>query len=319
MNQKGDEHIFLIILIINFLIAFLYLLIGMLVVSFHAATNDKDQKEALYDGRGTYLFRFLVMILCPVIGPLYFLVSHILYLVLFWKEANLDDVIFSKKRVQTHLKADEERERNLIPLEEAILLNEKRDLRQVMMNVVREDFHNNLSAIKLALNSEDSETSHYAATVLSTELNLFRTHVNKLWKQLQEEDQDTTECEVILLDSMNDLLKQNIFSLEEQKKYVEILETAAESFYEKKPKEFKLKWYEEVCLRTLELNSFDLCTKWCRRMVDCFPEELSSYTCRLKLYFALQNKEEFFKTLDELKHSSIVIDNETLELIRIFS
>ena len=49
------------------------------------------------------------------------------------------------------------------------------------------------------------------------------------------------------------------------------------------------------------------------------PEELPSYTCRLKLSFARQDREDFFETLEALKRSNVVIDNETLELIRIFS
>lgn len=319
MMQKSDERIFLIILILNLIVALLYLFIGIMNVALHDEMASNDPKEQMYDRRLVYFFRFCVMLLCPVIGPLYFLVSYIIYIGIFWKKADLADVIFNKERVKTHAKANEDRERNLIPLEEAILLNEKKDLRSVMLNVVMEDFHDNLSVIRLALNSEDSETSHYAAAVLSSELNTFRAHINKLWNQLQKEDSNSVECEMVLLDSMNDLLKQNIFSQSEQLKYVKILEGAAQSFYDKRPEEFQLKWYEEVCLRTLELELFDLCEKWCIRLARQFPEELSSYTCQLKLYFALQNQEAFFKTLNELKHSQIVIDSETLELIRIFS
>ncbi len=47
--------------------------------------------------------------------------------------------------------------------------------------------------------------------------------------------------------------------------------------------------------------------------------KLSAYTCRLKLYFTQQNKEAFFSTLNDLKRSDVVIDRETLELIRVFS
>ena len=45
----------------------------------------------------------------------------------------------------------------------------------------------------------------------------------------------------------------------------------------------------------------------------------TAYTCRLKLYFTMGEKEKFFEVLQELKESDIIIDNETLELIRIFS
>ena len=59
--------------------------------------------------------------------------------------------------------------------------------------------------------------------------------------------------------------------------------------------------------------------QWCIRAAEQYPDELSSYTCKLKLYFTAQQREKFFETLDDLKQSSIVIDRETLELIRTFS
>ena len=189
----------------------------------------------------------------------------------------------------------------------------------VMMNVIREDFQNCLASITLALDSEDSEASHYAAAVLSDELNKFRIYVQRLWKQIQEEDAGQTECEEMLLDYTDSILKQHIFSAHEQRKFVGILTAAAESLYSKEPARFRLEWYEEVCLRNLEAKDFDSCGKWCGRMAEQFPEELRAYTCRLKLYFARQDREAFFETLGLLKKSNVVIDSETLELIRIFS
>lgn len=314
-----DERIFIIILIVNLIVSLVYLLAGILfIVPAHAAAEKEDGAEILYDNRRTYLLRFIVMVLCPVTGPLFFFMGHLFYLVVFWRDVDLADVIFSKERVRTHMKADEERERDIIPLEEAILVNEKKDLRMVMMNVIREDFQNCLASITLALDSEDSEASHYAAAVLSDELNKFRIYVQRLWKQIQEEDAGQTECEEMLLDYTDSILKQHIFSAHEQRKFVGIL-TAAESLYSKEPARFRLEWYEEVCLRNLEAKDFDSCGKWCGRMAEQFPEELRAYTCRLKLYFARQDREAFFETLGLLKKSNVVIDSETLELIRIFS
>ena len=48
-----------------------------------------------------------------------------------------------------------------------------------MLNVIRGDLQDSLESIALALNSSDSETSHYAASVLRDELNDFRVNVQK--------------------------------------------------------------------------------------------------------------------------------------------
>ena len=318
MTLAKDERIFLLILIVNLIISLIYLLAGILfVVPARFAMEDKEGEERLSDNRRTYLLRFIVMILCPVIGPLFFFVGHLFYIVVFWKKVDLADVIFSKERIRVRMRADEERERDIIPLEEAVLVNEKKNLRLVMMNVLREDIQNSLTAITLALDSEDSEASHYAAAVLSDELNKFRIYVQKLWKQIQEEP-ERTEYGEMLLDYVDNVLRRHIFSAYEQCRFVDILNSAAELLYEKDPARFTLGRYEEVCLRTLEIKEYDASWKWCLRMAEQFPEELSTYTCRLKLHFAMQDREKFFETLDALKKSNVVIDNETLELIRVF-
>ena len=55
------------------------------------------------------------------------------------------------------------------------------------------------------------------------------------------------------------------------------------------------------------------------RLAKQYPDQLSSYTCKLKLYFTVKNRGAFFQTLGALKNSNIVIDSDTLEMIRTFS
>lgn len=315
-----DEVLFLIILAVNFIVSLVYLLVGVLVtVPAHDLAAREDGEEKLYDNRRTYVIRFLVMLMCPVIVPLFFLMGHLFYLFVFWREANLNDVVFSKKRVKTNRKADVEVERDIIPLEEAILVNEKKNLRSVLMNVMREDIGNSLASITLALDSEDSETSHYAAAVLSDELNKFRIYVQKLRRQMESETDSQTECEEMLIDYMDHILKQHIFSKHEQRKFVGTLEETSEILYGKDASKLTAERCEAVCLRSLEMQDYENSGKWCQRMAEQYPQELASYTCRLKLYFAKQDREAFFETLDHLKKSDVLIDNETMELIRIFA
>ena len=62
----------------------------------------------------------------------------------------------------------------MAPLEESLAVSDKRNMRMLMLNVIRGDMQKSLESITMALNSEDSETSHYAASVLRDELNDFR-------------------------------------------------------------------------------------------------------------------------------------------------
>lgn len=313
------EWLFVIVWIINFIISVLYYLWGALFYVPTRERQDKDEAEYLHDNRRTYLIRVIVMVLCPIIGPLFFLISHLIYMTIFRQEVDLEDVIFSKERVKTNAKADEERERNLVPLEEALAVSDKKNLRMLMLNVIRGDLQDSLESISLALNSEDSETSHYAASVLRDELNDFRVKVQKIYTDIKEEKPEQTDSEEMLIDYMNRILCQKVFTEIEQAKFVNIMVEAAESIYQKNASRMLPQRYEAVCLRLIEQKQFEQADLWCERLAKQFPNELVAYTCRLKLYFKENDRDRFFLVMDQLKKSDIIIDNETLELIRVFS
>lgn len=319
MSLTREEWIFVLIWLANLLVAVIYLLVGILVVSPARTAKERVKElEVQHDNRRTYLLRFIVMVLCPVVGILFFVFSYVLFRLPLWLQPNLEDVVFSKERVKTQIRADEERERNIVPLEEAVFLNENKDLRMVMMNTLRGDFQNSLGAFVLALNSKDSEASHYAASVLSGELNDFRSNAQKMYRAIASEGPNQTEYEIQLLDYMDKVLKQRVFTELEQRKLVEMQESAAQSLYVKDSVLLTEKHYEDLCLRLLELEEYKKAETWCLRLAEQYPDCLSAYTCRLKLYFSLKNREAFFSTLSALKESEIVIDRETLELVRVF-
>ncbi len=70
MTLTRDEYLFLIVVIVNTIVAFLYLLIGILIMVPIRNRKREGETERLHDNRRTYLLRFIVMVLCPIVGPL---------------------------------------------------------------------------------------------------------------------------------------------------------------------------------------------------------------------------------------------------------
>ena len=279
------EKLFVIIWIINLIIAVVYFLCGTFLYVPAMKRKDKDKEEYLHDSPKAFLIRMIIMILCPVVGLLYFFSVNLVFRTIFRQEVDLADVVFSKERVKQHLKADEDRERNLVPMEEALAVSDKKNLRMLMLNVIRGDLKSSLESIALALNSEDSETSHYAASVLRDELNDFRVHVQDLYMDMKAEEQEQTEAEMLLIDSMSPILRQKVFTGMEQVKFVHIMDEAAQSLYQKNPSCMTPKRYEVVCLQLIEQKEFEKAGVWCERLAQMYPDELVSYTCQLKLFF----------------------------------
>lgn len=314
-----DGILFLVILIINTLIAAGYLIWGLFIQpSRPLAGKDRESQPLSPTG---YWFKAIVMFLCPVVGVIFFAAAQLLYAV-FWKsEVSLEDVIFGKDKVRVQRKADEERERNRVPMEEALAVCDRDSMRTLMMDVVRGDVQKTLAKISEALNSEDTETSHYAATVLRDALNDFRQQSQELYNEMQRDEEHRIEYAGVLIEYMNEVLCQDVFPDLEQRNFVGMMEDACSTLYAtKEGREHLLCEYMEwLCMRLLGLKEYEHIKLWCDRLTELYPQELSTYTVQLKLYFSMQDKARFFEVMDRLKKSDIVIDRDTLDLIRVFN
>ena len=271
--------------------------------------------------RTGYLFKALVILLCPVVGILFFLVTQLMYVLFFRTKADLTDVIFGKDKVVANRKADEDSERNRVPIEEALAVADKESLRSLVMDVVKGDIRKSLATISLALNSEDTETSHYAASVLRDALNDFRQESQELYNAFHKGDEGAADYACMMIEYMNEVLCQEVFPDIEQRSYVEMVEEACTWLYKSEEHRYRLhcEYIEWMAALLLRLKEYERMEIWCNRCMEIYPEELTSYTIPLKLYFSIQDKEKFFAAMDRLKKSDVVIDRDTLDLIRVFS
>lgn len=320
MNTR-DLVILIVLLVLNLIYVVLQLVLG--IVKYNASTVEKKQAGEVNFPR-VYVIRGIVSLICPIAAPVIFLLAGLFKRLFFHRRVDLSDVMFSQERVKTFEYADEERDMNMAPLEEALAVSDKDSLRKLMMNIVRsEDKGEMLSQISMALNSKDSETAHYAASVLSETLDKFRLYVANAQKAFDEADPENDETLVLardMVETMTTVLSQNVFDELEQEKYVMQMINVCDWIYLKNEDQMQIEYYETVCEQTRKLKKYDICEKWCDRLVNNHRNTLASYTCRIKLYFSMDNKELFFRELDALKRSpEINVDKETLELIRTFS
>lgn len=294
---------FMVLMFLNLCITGIYLFLNYI---------RNDEKKI------SILLKAGVMLTCPLIGPAFIFMAYFLYKFVMSKNLDLEDVVFSKERVETFMKPDEDVERNMVSLEEALAVTDRKNLRTLMMNVIRGDYRSSLYSISLALNSEDSETAHYAASVLQEVLNDFRGTVQRKYIQCQQEGEEQEENCMDLIEYMNPILEQKVFTELEQRSMVEKMDETGEFAFQLNREKISSSCYEKIILRLLDIGGYERCRIWCQRAYEQYPQVLASYTCRLKFYFSCGERENFFHVMDELRQSDIMIDNETLELIRTF-
>ena len=310
MNSDKYLRWFIIFLIVNLIVSLLYLLFGMIF-------NRTSRKKVA--------MRSLIMLYAPGIGPLLFFISYLFYRLLFYRKVDLSDVVFSKEKSKELVRINEDKERDFVPVEEAIEVADKGELRELVLNMAQGDYSESLSAINMALNAEDTETSHYAASILQDAINDFRMLVRKENARINDiDEEDESKREQLIFDIkklfvyMNKVLEQHILSKLEQNGYTDILDRLLEKYYRLAGASITSEMYEAMALRLIETEKYDRARSWCERALWRYPNTLASYTTLIKLYFSCGDRDNFFKTMQELKESNIVIDRETLELIRAF-
>ena len=301
--MSGRMRLFIILLVLNLLVVVVYLIWN------HLRRKEKSLSTWMKAG---------MMLLCPVVGPTFVFVAFLTSRLFMLMSMDLSDVVFSKERVETFIRPDEETEKNMVSLEEALEVTDKKSLRSFILNVIRGDYKNSLSSIALALNSEDTETAHYAASILQDVLSDFRVGVQEKYRTLDEDEEHIAENCVNLLEYMNPVVEQKVLTDLEQRSMAERMDEVLQKAWTADRQKISSSVYEKVCQRLLETEDYENCRKWCARVREQYPDALSSYTCQLKLFFSCGDRENFFRIMQELKESDITIDNETLELIRIF-
>lgn len=309
ITPKQEVIVLAVILTINTMIAAGYLIYGLAF----RVKKEKDEKDPV-----RYVILSLFMLLCPVIGPAFLGFGNLFYHLFFDTSIDLAAITFSKKRVDVVERPDESDEINLIPMEEAIMINDKENLRNLLLTVLRGDVKKSINAVTKALNSSDSEASHYAASAIMDIMNEFQKTLQKFYAQMDADPNDT-EVMVLYINYLSEMLGAGFLSELEEKTYIYSLQKVCERLFHADPTQLNPMHYTALISLLTKINDLQSNELWIQRFTTNYPDHIEMYRCALHHYFSIKDKIHFFDYMNRLKHSNIPIDNDMLELIRTFS
>lgn len=303
-----DLAILLTILMINTIIAVVYLIWGLL------RKKDKGNDRG---HRAKYFMLFAVMLLCPLIGPLFLGISHLFYLLFSKRDVDMADVSFSRERVQIYVPANVERDINIVPMQETLLVSDVSRRRKMLLDVMKRDVRRSLGAIAIALDNPDSETSHYAASVVMDALSEFRGNVQNMHVKFKQDPEDF-ELGSLLLEYINEVLNQNILTGDEKRSYTYLEDEIGDLLYRYYPQRVEGLQYRRLMEDLVDVGDYPIAEKWSRRALKHRDYQLDTYIGCLKLFFTYNDRKAFFRCLEQLKQSGVVVNREMMELIRMF-
>ncbi|MFQ8600695.1 MAG: tetratricopeptide repeat protein [Oscillospiraceae bacterium] len=260
----------------------------------------------------------LMMLLCPLVGGLFLGLSSLLYVFYFSKQADLNEISFNKERVQVITPPDEATDLNTVPLEEALLVSDKGSMRRSLLNVLKSDFDNSLAAISAALESEDTETSHYAATVLMDVTAKFIKTTQSMQVEYDKQP-DNTELASMYADYIFQFLETGILSEIEVKTYSHLYVQLVGSLYTHGRQKVEGRDYRRAVSLLMDQKESDEALMWAKRAVENLPQNLDAHLALLKVYHETGQRERFLEALEALKASDIILNKEAIDLVRFYA
>lgn len=259
----------------------------------------------------------LFALLCPVIALSFIFLSWLYRKFLFKKNIVISDLSFSTEKKQIIESPNFEKEINVVSIEEALIISDKQDKRRVILDALKEDSNKSITMIANALDDEDSETSHYAASVLADVKSDFKITVQQMSEKLKEFPNDE-EIMILMLDYINSFIEKKVLSEIEEETYIDQFEQLMSHMYKLRKEAITGVRYRQLITHLLSVKRSSEAITWAERAIVQLPKDLNVYKGNLKLYYEIGYKDKFFELLSQMKKSSMDYDSESIDIMHFY-
>lgn len=290
----SKNQVLLIIFCINIVISLIYF--------FYIYKKEKDLTKAILGG--------CIILFTMGFGAMFFMLSSIYYNLVSKKlrsEVNFDDLSFSKQKKNYYNLENVEEAINKVPLEEAVMVSDKKSARRHFLSLLKDNYDTYITFINEAISDKDSEISHYAATAIVDIISRFK----KSFEEVQNTPIDEYDVEMFIVDTV-EFLKSGVLSKHDFIHYADRIDQLASGI------ELTSEIICHMVSMYLHINNVEKAKEWIDRLETIEIIDLYTYKTFLKYYFETREKEQFQIKLKELKDSDIQLDNQMLELIRMY-
>ncbi|GAA0181261.1 hypothetical protein SH2C18_38180 [Clostridium sediminicola] len=264
-------------------------------------------------------YNFFVSLFIPIIGTLYVIFSRLFSILSRDSETILESYekyikgnVYKWKRK----KPSTENEINLVPMEDALIVNENKIKRSLVINILKKDPTKHIDVIKKALEDEDTETTHYAATAILQIKNSFNIMIQE-YSVKYESDKENLNITIPYYNILKKYVDSGLLDEQNVFKYRVLISELLTSILNRYTKYDK--YYIDKIDNELELNNFYIAEKYCEDFFNNYPNTEKPYLMYLKTYFKLGDKKTFNKYLKALMDSPIQLSNEGLNIVRFWT
>lgn len=278
---------------------FLLAIIHCIVCLIYFAVNLK--LKGLQDS----LYKLFIIFFLPVIGLLFFIVWAILNKIPNRSDSIVDSYlkyIRDKKHIYYEEVVDFEREINTVPLEDSLNYSDNKSKRAYLIYILKKDFVGHIKGLKKAIKSQDTETSHYAASALMEIRKQFEILLTNTGEEYQKNKDDISAIQ----EYVNTLKKYLKSGLADKIDYYNYLEKYSEILSELLSRHIKDEvYFVDKINCDLELRDYESAEDFGKRFFEYFPNSEKPFLALMKVYYLSRNVKSFANISKVLKHRKI--------------
>ena len=257
-------------------------------------------------------YMFFVVLCLPIWGLLIVLVLHFQ----IWFEADDSiDVGVEKLKMESELykslTIEEKNGQNIIPIEEALLINSPRERRKLIMDVLNDNPKEYVEFLQKAGNNEDTEVVHYAVTAM-VEISKENDYLLQEFERQYVIEPDNPVllekyCDFLwsclvqnLMQGQVEMLNRELFSTLLQKK-IAVGENITD--------------YVRLIENELKRKNYTLADEYLRQMNTAYPKREEYYLLRVQYLAALGRGEDIRKLLTEIAENQVFLSSKSKEVL----
>lgn len=166
--------------------------------------------------------------------------------------------------------------------------------------VLKGEYKKSLTVITDALENPDTETSHYAESVMTEVKSNFKLTVQIMQEKLNNYPDDFS-IRVMLIQYIHEFLEKKVLSQMEAIPYIDIYLKLMEDLFEQDRTSITGSMYQDMIGHLIESQNKDQAERWAGYAMEYGLNDLAFYKRVLKIYYEIGNKEVFFNVMERLK------------------
>ncbi len=293
------------------LILLMLIINSILAISIFIIALKKKNK------RSTLIMLSWFIFIVPLLGVLYILLGLLINYVFRKRNVDMSEVSFNQDRESIILPPNQDVEMNYVPIHDAIAVSDTTSLRRLLLYTLLSKAKMKISNIAVAINSKDSEASHYVSTMIMDTLSELRSAAQGMIESMLKHPEDV-ETNLLTFNYIYEFLRLEIMSDIEQESYIYTLDDVAENLFTYNLWYMTATHYLKLTDMFISIKDYSMADKWCLRAYQYRPNMLDTYKTKLHLCFDQHDYNGFFECLSELKSSETSVDKEIMDLFHVY-